>query len=195
MRASRALAVAAVTCAAVGLSAPLAAAGGDSQDNSQVHVSVNPHAVHQGGTLTITVHGCNRGGTVTSNAFSQVTLSAPREDSRGDNRGDNRDSRENRDNRGDNRDNNRENTSTATARIHDHASPGHYNLAVRCNNNRNVATAQFTVLSGRGAQGGLGGSMGPSSTEMAVGAGLVGTAAIGGTLFIARRRRTVGART
>ena len=54
-----------------------------------------------------------------------------------------------------------------------------------------MATAQFTVLTGRGAQGGLGGSVAPSSAEMAVGAGLVVTAAVGGTLLIARRRRTI----
>ncbi|MEO3973788.1 hypothetical protein [Streptomyces sp. CAU 1734] len=191
MRASRALAVAAVTCAAVGLSAPVATAGGDRQDTGPIHVSVHPHSVHQGGTLTITVHGCSRGGTVTSNAFPRTSLH--RGDSRGDDRGDDRgDARG--DDRGDGRGENRENTSTATARIHDHASPGHYNLAARCNNNPGIATAQFTVVSGRGALGGLGGSMGPSSTEMAVGAGLVGTAAIGGSLFIARRRRTIGGR-
>jgi hypothetical protein len=46
----------------------------------------------------------------------------------------------------------------------------------------------FTVLAGRGAQGGLGGSVGPSSTEMALGGGLAAAAAVGGGLFIARRR-------
>lgn len=162
MRASRALAVAAAACAAVGLSAPLAAAGGDQPNNGPISVSVSPQSVHQGATLTITVRGCDRGGTVTSNAFPQTNLSGPRGG-----------------------------VSTATARIHDDAAPGQYNLAVRCNDNRNVATQQFTVLSGRGALGGLGGSVGPSSTEMAIGGGLVATAAVGGTLFIARRRRMI----
>ncbi|MEU4492280.1 hypothetical protein AB0F96_02170 [Streptomyces sp. NPDC023998] len=261
MRASRALAAAAAACAAVGLSAPLAAAGGDRQDIGPTSVTVSPQAVHQGSTLTITVRGCNRGGTVTSNAFPTTNLSS-----------------------------NRNGISTAIARIHDDAAPGQYNLAVRCSNNQNgnqggdgrgngsqgedargdnnqggdgrgdndlgdnnlggdgrgdnnqggdgrgdnnqggdgrgnnnlggdgrgnnnqggdgrgnnnqggdgrgnnnqrVATAQFTVLAGRGALGGLGGSVGPSSTEMAIGAGLVVTAAVGGTLFVARRRRSV----
>ncbi len=165
MRASRTLAVAAAAFVAVGLSAPLAAAGGDSQDTGPINVTVNPQAVHQGSTLTVSVRGCNRGGTVTSNAFPTVRLS----EARGG-------------------------VSTATARINDHASPGQYNLAVRCNNNPMVATAQFTVLPGRGAQGGLGGSVGPTSAEMAVGAGLVASAAVGGTVFIARRRRTISGR-
>ncbi|MGW0697859.1 hypothetical protein ACWD0A_00615 [Streptomyces sp. NPDC002867] len=47
------------------------------------------------------------------------------------------------------------------------------------------------MIRARGAAGGLGGSIGPTGTEMAVGAGLVTTAAVGGCLFIVRRRRTV----
>ncbi|MEV6396073.1 hypothetical protein AB0M39_15070 [Streptomyces sp. NPDC051907] len=163
MRASRAFAVAAAACAVVGLSAPLAAAGGDGQGgNGPINVNVNPQSVHPGGTLTITVQGCDRGGTVTSNAFRQVNLS-----------------------------DSRSGTATAIARINDNATPGQYSLAVRCNDNSSVASAHFTVLSGRGAQGGLGGSVGPSSTEMAIGVGLVATAAVGGGVFVARRRRLV----
>ncbi|WP_326655584.1 hypothetical protein [Streptomyces sp. NBC_01750] len=305
MRASRALAVAGATCVAVGLSAPLAAAGGDTRNNDPISVNVGPQSIHQGGTLTITVRGCSRGGTVASNAFPQANLSDQRSG-----------------------------ISNAIARIHNNAAPGQYNLAVRCNGNQiglngnqndrdgnnnglgnnngrlgnnngregnnnglgnnngrdgnnnglgnnngrdgnnnglgnnngrdgnnnglgnnngrdgnnnglgnnngrncnnngrdgnnngrdcrdgnnnglgnnngiinngvinnglgtngvgnvagTVATAQFTVLPGRGALGGLGGSVAPSTTEMAIGAGLVATAAIGGSLFIARRRR------
>ncbi|MFE9116586.1 hypothetical protein [Streptomyces sp. NPDC007172] len=77
----------------------------------------------------------------------------------------------------------------ATARIHDHTTPGTYSLAVKCNDNDRVATRSFRVLEGRGADGGLGGAAGPTDTEMAVGGTLVGTAALGGALFIARRRR------
>ncbi|MFJ8311524.1 MULTISPECIES: hypothetical protein [unclassified Streptomyces] len=77
----------------------------------------------------------------------------------------------------------------ATARIHDHTTPGNYNLAVKCNDNDRVATRSFRVLEGRGAEGGLGGAAGPSGTEMAVGGALVGIAAIGGAVFVARRRR------
>jgi hypothetical protein len=192
MRASRALAVGAACCAALGSAAPAAVAGGDRQDHGPLHVSVHPHSVHQGGVLAVTVHGCARGGTVTSHAFPRTSLlrdegrdegrDGGRDGGRGDERGDGRG-----DGRGDNRE-----TSVAVARIHDHASPGHYNLAVRCNSNPGVATAQFTVVRGRGALGGLGGSLGPSAAEMTVGAGLVGSAAIGGVVFIARRRRALG---
>ncbi|MER5890407.1 hypothetical protein ABT160_41825 [Streptomyces sp. NPDC001941] len=158
MRASRALAVAATACAAVGLSAPLALA-----TSGPSNITVNPYSVHQGSTLTVTAQGCGHGGTVTSNAFAQTSLTV-----------------------------NSSGHSTASPRIHDHATPGHYNLAVKCSDNAMVATHQFTVLDGRGAHGGLGGSMGPSSTEMAVGGGLVATAAVGGTFFLARRRRVSG---
>ncbi|AVZ76644.1 hypothetical protein SLUN_34970 [Streptomyces lunaelactis] len=163
MRASRALAVAAAACVAVGLSAPLAAAGGDNNQNTgPINISVNPQAVHPGGILTITVQGCNRGGTVSSSVFPTTNLSG-----------------------------NQGGRATATARVNDNATPGQYHLSVRCNDNPQVATQQFTVLPARGAQGGLGGSVGPSSTEMALGGGLVAAAAVGGTLFIARRRRVI----
>ncbi|MFJ4873113.1 hypothetical protein [Streptomyces sp. NPDC088757] len=189
MRAARTLAVTATAIAAVGLAAPLAAAthgpgtvlsGGNSGGNGggnggnnggngggnggPADVTVNPYDVHPGSTLTITARGCNRGGTVTSNAFPETTLS-------GNNNG----------------------VSTAVARVYNHATPGNYNLAVRCNGSNSVATQSFRVLSGRGAQGGLGGSLAPSSAEMAVGGSLVAAAALGGGLFIARRRRVTGA--
>lgn len=70
MRVSRALAVTATAFAAVGLSAPMAAA-----TNGPVNVAVNPQAVHQGGTLKITAQGCGHGGKVWSNAFPTTTLS------------------------------------------------------------------------------------------------------------------------
>ncbi|SDN53433.1 hypothetical protein, partial [Streptomyces wuyuanensis] len=84
-----------------------------------------------------------------------------------------------------------EGVAVATARIFDRATPGQYNLAVRCHDSNRIATRTFIVLSGRGAQGGLGGSQGPSSTEMAVGGGLVATAAVGGALYLIRRRRSM----
>ncbi|MEU5160870.1 hypothetical protein AB0G74_14865 [Streptomyces sp. NPDC020875] len=230
MRASRALAVAAVAGVAVGLQAPLAVAGGDTRDTGPYNISVHPHAVHPGGTLRITVDGCSRGGTVTSNAFPTARLEnrdgRDSRDSRddGENRdnGDSRDNRDNRDNRengegGDNRDSrdNRDNqggqgggqggqgggrdngrggdgAQVAVARVHDRAAPGAYNLAVRCQNGNRVETAEFAVLRGRGARGGLGGSVGPTTAEMAVGGSLAGAAVLGGALVIARRRRAFG---
>ncbi|AXG81520.1 hypothetical protein [Streptomyces paludis] len=132
--------------------------------NGPRNVTVNPFEVHQGGTIHIRVEGCGHGGSVTSNAFSRVELS-----------------------------DNESGHSSARARIHERTTPGHYNLAVRCSDDDRVATHQFRVVEGRGALGGLGGSVGPSSTDMAVGGGLVGVAAVAGSLFVARRRRTSGA--
>ncbi|MFF9148633.1 hypothetical protein ACF1BN_27640 [Streptomyces sp. NPDC014861] len=126
-------------------------------------VSVNPYDVHAGSTLTITAKGCGHGGTVTSNAFPETNLSV-----------------------------NSNGLSSAIARVYNHATPGNYNLAVRCSDNRRVVTAPFRVLAGRGAQGGLGGSLAPSSTEMAVGGSLVAAAALGGGVFVLRRRRMTG---
>ncbi|WP_418960442.1 hypothetical protein [Streptomyces tritici] len=164
MRAARTLAVTAAAFAAIGLAAPLAAADGNpggqgGNGGGPRDVTISPAAVHQGSTLTITVKGCTRGGTVTSNAFPQTNLSV-----------------------------NPNGISTAIARVFNHATPGNYNLAVRCHDNPNVATRQFTVLEARGAMGGIGGSLTPSSTEMAVGGSLVAAAALGGGLFIVRRR-------
>ncbi|MEW1612783.1 MULTISPECIES: hypothetical protein [unclassified Streptomyces] len=153
MRASRALAVTVTAFAAVGLSAPMAAATYGPQD-----VRVSPYEVHQGGTLQVSARGCGHGGRITSNAFPTANL--PASDS----------------------------TSYASVRVRDRTTPGHYNLAVECDGR--TATAKFRVLAGRGTSGGLGGSIGPNSTEMQVGGGLVAAAAVGGAVFLVRRRRT-----
>ncbi|MEU6879023.1 hypothetical protein [Streptomyces sp. NPDC046712] len=191
MRAARTLAVTATAIAAVGLAAPLAAAthgpssvtvdssavqqggdgrggdgrGGDGRGgDGSRNVTVTPFAVHQGSTLTITVRGC-AAGTVSSAAFPTVALSAP---SGG--------------------------VSSAVARIHNNATLGEHTLTVNCTSPNQTFTQRFRVLAGTGAQGGIGGSLAPSSTEMAIGGSLVAAAALGGGLFIARRRRLGGAR-
>lgn len=158
MRASRALAVAATACAAIGFTAPLAHA-----TKGPTNVTVSPTRVHQGGSLAVSAMGCGHGGTVTSNAFPKTALTV-----------------------------NDSGHSAATPRIYDHATPGRYNLAVRCSDSPRVATASFTVIRGQGTDGGLGGSLAPSSTEMAVGASLVGAATLGGAVFVGRRRRMSG---
>ncbi|MCT4353479.1 hypothetical protein M5362_10110 [Streptomyces sp. Je 1-79] len=171
MRAARTLAVTATAIAAVGLAAPLAAA-----THGPSALTVSAFQVDRGGdgsnNVTVSPSAVHQGGiltitargcaggTVTSNAFPTVTLS-------GNN-----------------------NVATATARIHNNATPGQYNLAVQCNGR--TLTQSFRVLSGQGAQGGIGGSLAPSSTEMAVGGSLVAAAALGGGLFIARRRMNGG---
>ncbi len=78
-------------------------------------------------------------------------------------------------------------TNFAHARVRNNTTPGQYHLSVKCSDNDRIATHKFTVLAY--AQGGLGGSMGPSSVEMQVG-GLVAAAAVGGAVFLVRRRRT-----
>ncbi|MFF8293341.1 hypothetical protein ACF068_29555 [Streptomyces sp. NPDC016309] len=132
-------------------------------NNGPTNVTVSPSRVHQGGQLAVSAMGCGHGGTVTSNAFPKTALTV-----------------------------NASGHSAATPRIYDHATPGQYNLAVKCSDNPMVVTRTFTVTRGHGARGGLGGSMAPTSTEMAVGGALVATAAVGGGLFIARRRRMSG---
>lgn len=82
----------------------------------------------------------------------------------------------------------------ATVHIRHNARTGDQNLSVKCHDNSLVATQRFRILEGRGAQGGLGGSIGPSATETAIGAGLVGTAALGAGIHVMRRRRPVHGR-
>ncbi|MFJ4923318.1 hypothetical protein [Streptomyces sp. NPDC088725] len=132
--------------------------------NGPRNVTVNPETVHQGGSIQITAEGCGHGGRVTSNAFPKVELPV-----------------------------NSSGHVSATARIYNNATPGRYSLSVKCNDpGTSPVSREFEVVRGRGALGGLGGSVGPSSAEMGVGAGLVASAAIGGSVFIARRRRLSG---
>lgn len=77
----------------------------------------------------------------------------------------------------------------ARVRIFNDATPGSYNLTVRCDGTDRTAGHRFTVLNSRGAQGGFGGSMAASPAEMGVGAGLVASAALGGGMYFMRRRR------
>lgn len=70
MRSTRALAVSATAVAALGLTAPQAAAW-DTSSN----IVAMPSAIARGGQLTVTVDGCPNGGYMTSNAFSRARLS------------------------------------------------------------------------------------------------------------------------
>ncbi|MEU2395449.1 hypothetical protein [Streptomyces sp. NPDC007369] len=211
MRVLRALTVAAAACAALGLSTPMAAGdnnpangnpvnnnpagnnpvggspannnpvggspannnpvGGSPANNNPVggspaggghgpsNVTVNPYSVHQGSTMQVSAQGCLRGGTVWSPNNFQTERLSAGS------------------------------IGFATVRIFNHASPGNHTLSVKCDDNSLVATHRFTILEGRGAQGGLGGSIGPSAAETAIGAGLVGSAALGAGVHVLRRRR------
>ncbi|WP_228980809.1 hypothetical protein [Streptomyces sp. DH12] len=134
-------------------------------NNGPTNVTVSPTQVHQGGSLAVSAMGCGHGGTVSSNAFPKTALTV-----------------------------NASGHSAATPRIYDHATPGQYNLAVRCSDSSRVVTRTFQVVRGRGSQGGLGGSMAPSSAEVTVGAVLAGGAALAGGVFLIRRRRPSGGR-
>ncbi|WP_374777224.1 hypothetical protein [Streptomyces sp. NBC_01310] len=160
----------AAACAAIGLSVPSASAnpnpgGGQGGNGGPSNVSVNPFAVHQGSTMQVSASGCGHGGTVTSHGNFP-----PANLSAGS-------------------------IGFATVRIFNHASPGNHTLAVRCNDSSLVATARFRILEGNPSQGGIGGSFGPSTAETAIGAGLVGVAALGAGAHVMRRRRPLRGRT
>ncbi|MEV7420986.1 hypothetical protein [Streptomyces sp. NPDC089919] len=175
MRVSRTLSAAAAAFAVLGLATPLAVAGGaPGGGGGPSNITVNPFAVHQGSVMDVSASGCRQGGVVFS----------------GDDRGRGRD----RDRVFDETELRPGAISFARVRIYDHADPGHYELSVRCHGSSIIGTHQFQVLAGRGAQGGLGGSFGPTATETAIGAGLVGTAALGAGVHLMRRRRTTRGR-
>lgn len=170
MRVLRALTVtAAATCAAIALSASFASAnpaGGPPSggNGGPSNVTVNPYSVHQGSTMQVSAAGCGHGGIVFSHGNFPQTNLSAGS------------------------------IGFATVRIFNHASPGHHTLSVKCHDNSLVATHRFTILDGRGAQGGIGGSLGPSTTETAIGASLVGAAALGAGAHVMRRRRPIRGR-
>ncbi|MFB6620124.1 hypothetical protein ACIGFK_00505 [Streptomyces sp. NPDC085524] len=160
MRAFRALTVTAAACAAIGLSTPFAFANSPmGGGGGPSNISVNPYSVHQGATMQVSASGCNHGGVVTSPGNFPEARLSAGS------------------------------IGFATVRIFNHASPGPHTLSVRCNDNSLVATHRFNILEGRPSQGGLGGSIGPSTAETAIGAGLVGAAALGAGAHVLRRRR------
>ncbi|MFD7631754.1 hypothetical protein ACFV7Q_38100 [Streptomyces sp. NPDC059851] len=181
MRVLRALTVAAAACATIGLSTPFAAANNDPASNIPANnnpannnpaggspsgggngpsnVTVVPYSVHQGSNMRVSAAGCLRGGTVWSPNNFQQERLSAGP------------------------------IGHATVRIFNHASPGNHTLSVKCDDSSLVATHRFTILEGRGAQGGLGGSIGPSAAETAIGSGLVGAAALGAGAHVLRRRR------
>ncbi len=138
--------------------------GGNGNGRGPSNVTVNPYSVHQGSTMRVTAVGCTRGGTVWSPNNFPQTNLSAG------------------------------NIGVATVRIFNHAPPGNHTLSVKCNDNSLVATHRFTILEGRGAQGGLGGSIGPSTAETAIGASLVGAAALGAGVHVMRRRRSARGR-
>ncbi|MEU9298650.1 hypothetical protein [Streptomyces sp. NPDC048266] len=77
-------------------------------------------------------------------------------------------------------------STSATARVNNNATTGAATLTVQCGGRS--ANASFTVLAGTPAQGGLGGTQGPSTTATAVGGTLTALALATGTVLLLRRR-------
>jgi hypothetical protein len=150
---------------ALGLSAPIAAA-----DSGPSNIQVIPQTVRQGGTLAVTVDGTDCRGSgqtfdavVESDAFPRTPLQGlPNEGS-----------------------------SVARPTIFAQAKPGTYTVTATCGG-RTITGGTFTVVPGRGARGGLGGSsQGPNYTELLVGSAAV-VAAVGAGVYQMRRRSADG---
>jgi hypothetical protein len=167
MRISRALAATVLAWAAIGLTAPVAAADTDSDaddDAGPRNITAMPRQIARGGSLSITVDGpnCNNG-KVSSSAFARdVLLSST----------------------------NMPNRFHATATIRNNARLGSHTFTVACS--QGSGTGTFTVIGAGAAQGGLGGLMRPTAAEMAIGGSMVAVAAIGGCVYLMRRRVSGG---
>ncbi|MGI5379852.1 hypothetical protein ACQEV2_37500 [Streptomyces sp. CA-251387] len=161
MRRTRALAAAATAVAALGLAAPAAVARDGMPPVGPSNIVALPSVIARGAQLTITVDGCPRGGTATSDAFPATTLT-PVGGS----------------------------TAKGTAIIDRHARTGAHSITVHCTGAGRPLTHPnaFTVIGG--VRGGLGGSTatGATPTDMAIGGGLIAVAVIGGGVFWMRRR-------
>ncbi|MFE5812259.1 hypothetical protein [Streptomyces sp. NPDC056479] len=160
MRTTRTLAATVTAVAALGLAAPVAAAR-DGMPVGPSNIVALPSVVARGGQLTITVDGCPRGGTATSDAFRPTTLTPVGG-----------------------------NTAKGTATIDRNARPGAHSITVNCTGSSRPLTLPnaFTVIGG--VRGGLGGSTstGATPTDMAIGGGLIAVALIGGGVYWMRRR-------
>ncbi|MGW2590772.1 hypothetical protein ACWCXC_10945 [Streptomyces sp. NPDC001515] len=197
MRATRALVVAATAVAALGLGAPMAAAGGDvggGQNNGTNQNDWNdPGDWDNGGNGNGNGNGNGDGnGRGRNNGPNNVTVdpervhqgAAMQVTAEGCGRGGSVSSNAFRTTRL-----SAGRVGHARVRILNDATPGSYNLTVRCDGTDRTASHRFTVLDSRGAQGGLGGSMAATPAEMGIGAGLVASAALGGGMYLMRRRR------
>ncbi|MGW1051210.1 hypothetical protein [Streptomyces sp. NPDC002521] len=128
-------------------------------DGGAMHIVAAPGVIASGARLTVTVDGC-QGGTISSRAFPTTRLNPLRED-----------------------------VSRARARIDSDARPGRYDVTAHCDGRSLLRPAAFTVLGG--VQGGFGGGItsGATRADMAIGAGLVAWAVVGGGMYWLRRRK------
>ncbi|MYQ91770.1 hypothetical protein GTY20_10725 [Streptomyces sp. SID4946] len=132
---------------------------GPGGDDGLRDIVVSPSVVAAGGRLTVTVQGCRRGGEMASRAFRTAPLTPFRDD-----------------------------TSRGVVYVNRNARAGRYDISVRCDGRTITRPRAFTVIGG--VNGGLGGSRtsGATTTDMAIGGGLVGVALIGGGAYWLRRR-------
>ncbi|MET8804412.1 hypothetical protein [Streptomyces sp. NPDC004546] len=131
---------------------------GGRDDGGPRKIVAHPGVLPAGGRLAVTVDGCDDG-TMSSRVFATTELDRRRDDS-----------------------------SRGTAHVDGDARPGRYDIAVDCDGRTLIRPAAFTVLGG--VQGGVGGGRPTGSTpaDMAIGAGLVTLAVVGGGASWVRRR-------
>ncbi|MFF5142851.1 hypothetical protein ACFY6U_24490 [Streptomyces sp. NPDC013157] len=121
-------------------------------------IDVQPRSIATGQRITVTVNNC-RSGVMTSRAFRTTSLFPFGGD-----------------------------MARGVATIDRNASPGPYDLTVRCDGRTLLRRDAFFVLGG--VHGGFGGSVSSGATpaDMAIGGGLVGAAVLAGCGFWLRRR-------
>ncbi|MGJ5756426.1 hypothetical protein FB563_7182 [Streptomyces puniciscabiei] len=131
---------------------------GGGGDDGPRNIVAKPGVLPAGGRLAVTVDGCH-GGTISSPAFRTTQFNAFQDD-----------------------------TARGTINVDRDARPGRYEIRIRCEGRTLIRPAAFTVLGG--VQGGVGGgrSTGATPVDMAIGAGLVTLAVVGGGAFWLRRR-------
>ncbi|MFK0158424.1 hypothetical protein ACIQVL_21125 [Streptomyces sp. NPDC090499] len=130
----------------------------DGRGDGARDIDVQPRSIATGQRLTVTVNNC-RSGAMTSRAFRTTSLYPFGGD-----------------------------MARGVATIDRNASPGPYDLTVRCDGRTLLRRDAFFVLGG--VRGGLGGSVSSGATpaDMAIGGGLVGAAVLAGCGFWLRRR-------
>ncbi|GGN39640.1 hypothetical protein GCM10011578_086480 [Streptomyces fuscichromogenes] len=130
----------------------------DGRGDGARDIVAQPRSIATGQRLTVTVNNC-RSGVMTSRAFHTTPLFPFGGD-----------------------------MARGVATIERNASPGPYDLTVRCDGRTLLRPAAFFVLGG--VRGGLGGSIstGATPTDMAIGGGMVGAAVLAGCGFWLRRR-------
>ncbi|MGW7819806.1 hypothetical protein ACWGLF_17020 [Streptomyces puniciscabiei] len=131
---------------------------GGGGDDGPRNIVARPGVLPAGGRLAVTVNGCH-GGTMSSPVFRTTQFNAFQDDA-----------------------------ARGTINVDRDARPGRYEVRIRCEGRTLVRPAAFTVLGG--VQGGVGGgrSSGATPADMAIGAGLVTLAVVGGGAFWLRRR-------